>query len=113
MRDNDGQFLPDLLTNAWYWIDELDDNLKDRKRTRIWLCPEADKPLIDEDRQQTPGSNVFNAWGIYTGMDYGPNGLAGSYGLNGYVLPIRDSSAYEGGILRKRRVAGSRQDLPS
>lgn len=85
---NEGEFVEPASPAGWYWVMNLDDRHKDWRQTRIWLCPEADRPLMDERGEQTPGNPVFRAWGIYTGASYGPNGLAGSYGLNGYVLPI-------------------------
>ena len=41
---------------------------------------------------------VFAAWGIYQGADLGANGLAGSYGLNGYTIDIPEWGTYEGGV---------------
>lgn len=101
LQRNDGKFFDGDSPSGYYWITDLDAEHRDRKKTRIWFCPEADTPSIDENEDRTDTPSVFAAWGIYSGVDYGPNGLAGSYGLNGYFVPISDSSTYEGGVRGK------------
>ncbi len=41
---------------------------------------------------------TFSAWGIFTGAGFGPVGISGSYGLNGYLIPILAGTKYEGGV---------------
>lgn len=98
LQSNDGKFFTGQGFSGYYWIYGLDDEYRDRKKTRIWLCPEADKPSINEDGEMSHTPAIFTAWGIYTGMYYGPNGLAGSYGLNGYTVDIGMNGSYEGGV---------------
>jgi hypothetical protein len=68
---------------------------------KTWFCPTAKKPIIDENGVQTPTFNIFNAWGIFRGSQGGrnapPDGVAGSYSINGYVLTIPTDSAFYGG----------------
>ena len=54
--------------------------------------------MADENGYQTQGFNVFNAWGIFAGNEasFGKNGMAGSYGLNGYTIQ-NSGSTFEGG----------------
>jgi hypothetical protein len=44
--------------------------------------------------------NIFNAWGIFTGDRLSRDGIAGSYGINGYCLIPHDATTtqYEGGV---------------
>ena len=67
------------------------------------FAPTATRPVIDEFGNQASTLNIFNAWGIFDAGDHadlGPNGVAGSYGINGYVLiPSSGMSGnYEGGV---------------
>lgn len=92
VQRHDGRF---IRSSQWYWIGELDDEHKDRSKMKIWLCPRADQPLMDEERNRVRESTVFSAWGIETGDDFGPTGLAGSYGLNGYALDCNPGIVFE------------------
>jgi prepilin-type N-terminal cleavage/methylation domain-containing protein/prepilin-type processing-associated H-X9-DG protein len=101
-ESNDGKFWQSEGT-AYWWIAYLEDKYKDWKANKIWFCPTATKPIRDEDGLSPPTFNIFNAWGIFTNADHanlGPNGIAGSYGINGYCLiPSGGTSGtYEGGV---------------
>jgi len=89
---NDGKFWSGLPDSGWFWPWTLEDRLKDWKNNKIWFCPKATKPIVDEDGNQVPTLNIFNAWGIYKedegGYSAGPNGIAGSYGLNSHFLNV-------------------------
>jgi len=85
-EQNDGYFYGGEGSTGFWWIKDLKDRYKDWKNVKIWFCPEATKPIIDEHGVPTPTLNIFNAWGIYTGEGLGANGISGSYGLNAYVL---------------------------
>lgn len=95
---NNERFFTGQGSSGYWWPLELDDEHKNWKQTKIWFCPEADTPLIDDEGNIANSSNVFAAWGIYTGMDLGPHGLAGSYSINGYTIDIPESSSYENGV---------------
>jgi prepilin-type processing-associated H-X9-DG protein len=93
--DNDGKFLTGVGINAWWWPVQLPYEYQDWKRNRAWFCPTAMRPLMDERGAPGPARSGFAAWGIYQSgpMHDGdktyvmnPNGIAGSYGLNGYTL---------------------------
>jgi len=98
-ESNDGRFW-ESEANAYWWVRYLEEQYKDWKTNEIWFCPTATKPLIDEYGVQVPDFNIFNAWGIFTGDNLGPNGVSGSYGINGYCLvPNTGASGnYEGGV---------------
>ncbi|MBN1804392.1 MAG: hypothetical protein JW837_04005 [Sedimentisphaerales bacterium] len=86
IESNDGYFISGWGGTSYWWIRQLDERYKDCKSMRIWFCPTAKKPINDENGVMTYSPNIFNAWGIFYGTDYGPNGIAGSYGLNGYII---------------------------
>jgi len=101
-EDNDGKFWSGLNPTGYWWPWQLERRLLDWKMNKTWFCPTAKKPIIDENGNQAPTLNVFNAWGIYKGTRLGrpcssPNGSAGSYSINGYLLTIPTDSAFYGG----------------
>ena len=104
-EENNGEFWASAgNTPCYWWIRFIEDRYKDWKTNKLWFCPSATKPEWDERGVRSGVLNIFNAWGIYTGGSLGPNGIAGSYGINGYVLiPYPNSSGairtqYEGGV---------------
>lgn len=98
IHENGGSFPSTFSPRGYYWLRGLDEKYKDRNRMQIWLCPQADTPALDETGSPSSTPSVFTAWGLYYGADYGPTGLAGSYGLNGYLILIPEWSSYEGGV---------------
>jgi prepilin-type processing-associated H-X9-DG protein len=110
IEDNDGSFFTGVTSSGYWWPIQLPQGYQDWKRNRAWLCPMATTPMMDEKGVYLPRSNVFSAWGVYstpTEMHYNgrtyamnPNGLAGSYSLNGYTLKI--TGVYEPGISAKQ-----------
>lgn len=101
-QQNNGQFWPsDPGTPCYWWIKYLEDRYKDWKSNRLWFCPTATKPIFDEYGNSAATLNIFNAWGIYRGDQMGPNGIAGCYAINGYLLiptPPHAPSQYDGGV---------------
>src|SRR4030042_2946069 len=87
---NDGKLWSGQGSEGYWWPWQVDEELKDWKRNKIWFCPTAKKPIIDEKGLPAETFNIWSAWGIYTeshGEDTaGPNGIAGSYALNAYLL---------------------------
>lgn len=98
-EENDGKFWDSEQDTPGYWFPRyLEPRLKSWKTNKLWFCPSAKKPIIDENGVQVPTFNIFNAWGIFTGDRLGPDGIAGSYGINGYCLIPRGRTEYEGGV---------------
>lgn len=102
-EENQGKFWPsDAGTQCYWWIKYIEDKYKDWKTNKLWFCPSAQKPQTDERGVTTPVLNIYNAWGIYKGTGLGPNGIAGSIGINGYVLipypPVGGATTYEPGV---------------
>jgi prepilin-type N-terminal cleavage/methylation domain-containing protein len=87
---NDGRLWTGITDTHWWWIYQLADNLKDWKQNKTWFCPTATKLQVSENGVTAPMLNIFNAWGIYKdpyqGYTAGPNGVAGSYGFNAFLL---------------------------
>lgn len=100
--DNDGKILgPCYGTLGYWWPLYLPSNLKDWKVNQIWFCPTATKPI---SQINIANANIFNAWGIYVSSDVPadvanlvpPVGINGSFGLNGYFIPITGSQFQSG-----------------
>jgi prepilin-type N-terminal cleavage/methylation domain-containing protein len=104
-EDNDGKFYSGLGPIGYWWPWQLEDRIGDWKTNKTWLCPTATKPIIDEDGNKIDTFNIFNAWGIFKGAQEGheapPNGFAGAYSLNGYVLTIPANGSFENGVSAK------------
>jgi len=98
-ESNNGRFWGSDNGTPGYWFPRyMDEDLKDWKLNKTWLCPSGQRPITNEQGQTAPTLNIFNAWGIF--RDTGRNGICGSYGINGYCLiPASASTAtYEGGV---------------
>jgi hypothetical protein len=66
------------------------------------MCPSGQKPVQMASGQMIASFNIYNAWGIFTGDRLGPNGIAGSYSINGYCLVpqgnVPPTATYESGV---------------
>ncbi len=99
IQQNGGHFFTGSPGSPGYWWPrELDDEHKNWKQMKIWFCPEADRPQMDENGTYRNNVPTFAAWGIFQGVDLGPYGLTGSYSINGYTIDIPESRYYEGGV---------------
>ena len=95
-EENNGKFWDtDPGTNSWWWVRYIDDRYKSWKTNKLWFCPSATKPVIDENGNTLATFNIFNAWGIFKGDKLGPDGVSGSYGINGFCLIPRGASPSE------------------
>jgi prepilin-type N-terminal cleavage/methylation domain-containing protein len=84
---NDGKFWKSDPGTPGYWFPKyMDTSLKDWVTNKTWFCPSAQKPITDRRGVTITTLNIYNAWGIFTGADLGPNGISGSFGINGYCL---------------------------
>ncbi|HSW02303.1 MAG TPA: H-X9-DG-CTERM domain-containing protein [Sedimentisphaerales bacterium] len=106
VEENGGKFLTGATYNGYWWPIQLPHEYQDWRRNRAWFCPMATVPTLDEHGTMLPIPSIFSAWGVYTmssPMSYEgklytmhPNGLSGSYGLNGYTLNVKGT--YESGV---------------
>lgn len=102
--DNDGKIMSGIGPNGYWWPLQLDEELKSWKKNKIWFCPTAPQPS-----SRTNKLPMLRSWGVYdenngrTVSDAdgtwssGIDGIAGSYGLNGYFLVAKDG-VYENGV---------------
>jgi len=113
IEQNDGKFFSGCNDWGYWWPMQLSHEWQDWKRNRTWFCPTATTPVWNEAGVPKQSLYVTDAWGIvkpsmpgvwwsmaYQGKTYSlnPNGLNGSYGLNGYMLSIPENGTYEGGV---------------
>jgi prepilin-type N-terminal cleavage/methylation domain-containing protein len=111
-EENDGKFWDsDDGTPAYWFIVHMEERYQSRIKNKLWFCPSGTKPVI-ENGTTIPTFNIFNAWGIFTRSDHSGicrDGIAGSYGINGYCL-IPKTSPYEGGVSPENgwKTAGGR-----
>jgi prepilin-type N-terminal cleavage/methylation domain-containing protein len=87
---NSGKLWSGIAPDYWWWPFQLPEELRCWKENKTWFCPTATKLEVDERGVRTPVLNIFNAWGVYKdpyqGYSAGHLGIAGSYGLNSYLL---------------------------
>jgi type II secretory pathway pseudopilin PulG len=96
---NNGRFWnSDAGTPGYWFLKYMDEDLKDWKLNKTWFCPSGQKPVQEANGTMIPTFNIYNAWGIFPTT--GRNGVAGSYGINGYCLIPASASTttYEGGV---------------
>jgi prepilin-type processing-associated H-X9-DG protein len=98
IAQNDGAFFTGLSSRGYWWPVQLDEATQSWKTNRTWFCPTATRPMIDEHGNPAPQFDIFGAWGIYHHPQLGPDGISGSYSLNGYTLAIPEQVTYEGGV---------------
>ncbi len=98
-EDNNGSLFSGSQDTGYWWIVELDERYKDWVNMQLWFCPTATRPLYNERGQLNGRPNTFSAWGIFKGDGLGPNGIAGSYAINAYVLntTVTKVTPFEGG----------------
>ena len=107
--ENDGKFFTGAVSRLGHlWPLQLTEELKDWKQNKLWFCPKATKPSRDEAGVPVPPAqrDFFTAWGIdrgppVGGLSFPENGISGSYGLNGYLMPIT-GPVYDSGVPRTR-----------
>jgi prepilin-type N-terminal cleavage/methylation domain-containing protein len=86
---------------GWNWPWTLPEELKSWKKNKIWFCPTSTRP----ETEAPPGyPAMYAAWGVFTpsinGYSASEDGLAGSYGLNGYFLKMGQTK-YQSGVPTK------------
>ena len=59
--ENDGKFFSGVNDFGHWWPWQLDEDLKDWKKNKIWFCPTATKPIFDEFGNQKLGFNIDQA----------------------------------------------------
>jgi prepilin-type N-terminal cleavage/methylation domain-containing protein len=113
INENNGRFFSGCTDLGYWWPLQLKYDQQDWKVNKTWFCPTAKTPVWNEQGVRKAVLYITNAWGIekpsttgapaslaYQGTTYtlNPNGVNGSYGLNGYTLGIPKTATYEGGV---------------
>ncbi len=112
--DNNGRFWSgatdpsDHAQLGFWWIAQLEKRYQSWKLNKIWFCPNARKPIYDENGNQTGEKTIFGAWGIESKASLaasltsaglpqlGEDGIAGSYGINGWCLNTAGANFWKG-----------------
>ncbi|MBC8481396.1 MAG: type II secretion system protein [Planctomycetes bacterium] len=95
LDNSDDKFFRNMGTGGTgVWMDHMrkywDEN------PDLWCCPTATIPRT-KDGQPTGISGPFAAWGMFDGSSWTTEGDHGSYGMNSYILGVRDTTkTYEG-----------------
>jgi prepilin-type processing-associated H-X9-DG protein len=112
IEQNDGEFFTGDSSGYW-WPWQLPHDVQDWKKNRTWFCPTATSPRIPDTGVIPATLSTYNAWGIespattnapasiqHQGQTYtiNPNGVNGSFGLNGYMLSIPKMAVYLSGM---------------
>jgi len=101
-EENDGKFWDsDAGSPAYWFIVHMEERYQSRIKNKLWFCPSGTKPVFTENGTLIPTFNIFNAWGIFTRRDHSGicrDGIAGSYGINGYCLIPRTATTYESSV---------------
>jgi prepilin-type N-terminal cleavage/methylation domain-containing protein/prepilin-type processing-associated H-X9-DG protein len=89
LQDNNGKFYTGSRGDAFYWLAQM--NFKDQSLNNpIWYCPKCKGTYQTASGAVNARASIFTSWGIYAGAagpwTWNPDGVAGSYGLNGWVL---------------------------
>ena len=100
--ENDGILFTGSNPQGFWWVSELEKKDWDWTQNKTWFCPTATKPVLDQYGNQAGSFNINNAWGIFMDgaqkgggkKDFGPHGVSGSYGLNGYLINIPSTSTF-------------------
>ena len=60
-EENNGKFWDtDPGTNSWWWVRYIDDRYKNWKTNKLWFCPSATKPVIDENGNTLATFNILD-----------------------------------------------------
>jgi len=128
-EENNGKFWsgstePSYL--GYWWLAQLDKRTQSWKNNKIWFCPTATKPRYNEQGIEVGENVIFGAWGIDTSEPgstmynllvtaqlppYGEDGVAGSYGINGYCLSA-NRAEYDKNSWKGPNVRGPTNNIP-
>jgi prepilin-type N-terminal cleavage/methylation domain-containing protein len=91
VQDSNGKFYSGYARgradDGFWWIDQLQEKQESRIDNKLWFCPKNKGTM--QDAQGNPNQHISfdSAWGIFNAAGT-PDGIAGSYGINGWVLDV-------------------------
>jgi len=99
VQENNGLFPSGTTPQGFWWLRQMPADMLNWRENELWFCPTATKPLVDISGAANQRFNNFSAWGVFNAGDsyFGPQGIAGSYGMNGYVLSTEPGTTFENG----------------
>ncbi|MCX5647060.1 MAG: type II secretion system protein [Phycisphaerae bacterium] len=97
VEDSAGKFPSGTSAEGFWWVNQMPARMLNWRENKIWFCPTATKPVVNIDGTSNQRFNNYSAWGVFADTYAGPQGIAGSYGLNGYVLSTKPGTTFEGG----------------
>jgi prepilin-type N-terminal cleavage/methylation domain-containing protein len=99
LQDNNGKFYSGLAegnsTDGFWWIAQMQEKEQSRIDNPLWFCPKTKGTYQDERGTLNNKISIYTAWGIFMSghSNLTPDGIAGSYGINGWVLSIPATGA--------------------
>jgi len=97
VEENAGKFPSGTSAQGFWWVNQMPQAMLNWQENALWFCPTATKPLQNINGTMNQRFNNYSAWGVFPDTYAGPQGIAGSYGLNGYVLSTLPGTTFEGG----------------
>jgi len=91
LEANGGKFYSGDNNNAFWWIVQMESRYQSRIQNKLWFCPKNQNTVQDEFGNSNNKLSIYTAWGIFTKSADSRicnDGIAGSYGMNGYVLGL-------------------------
>jgi prepilin-type N-terminal cleavage/methylation domain-containing protein len=97
VQDSNGKFYSGDATggsgDGFWWLYQMQEKQQSRIDNPLWFCPKNKGTMLDERGADNRKISFDSAWGIFTGGKLGPDGIAGSYGINGWVLDVPATGA--------------------
>lgn len=95
LQDNNGKFYSGNANgnsgDGFWWVAQMAQKEQSRIENPLWFCPKNKGTLQDNSGTSNNNLSFQAAWGIYHEDFITPDGIAGSYGINGYVLNVAGS----------------------
>jgi len=97
LQNNDGKFFSGNATgqsgDGFWWIIQMAEKEQSRIDNPLWFCPKTKGTFRDENGNPNNKFSIYTAWGIFNHAQASPDGIAGSYGINGWVLDVPGTGA--------------------
>lgn len=92
VQENNGKFYSGQAdgrdTDGFWWIAQMKEKEQSRIDNPLWFCPKNKDTAQTASGASNNKISIYTSWGIFTGSNISPDGIAGSYGINGWVLGV-------------------------
>ncbi len=78
--------------DGFWWINQLKEAEASRFKNKLWYCPKTKGTAQEINNTMNPKLSIYTAWGAFTAT-VTPDGIAGSYGINGWTLAVPATGA--------------------